>query len=49
MISIHTFELTLETNAKNFNYLLSRAVLDILRGTRPMMSEWMMLLHPKAS
>lgn len=25
MISIHTFELTLETNAKNFNYLLSRA------------------------
>lgn len=25
MISIHTFELTLETNGKNFNYLLSRA------------------------
>lgn len=25
MISIHTFELTLETNTKNFNYLLSRA------------------------
>lgn len=25
MISIHTFELTLETNAKNFNYLLSSA------------------------
>jgi len=25
MISIHTFELTLETNAKNFSYLLSRA------------------------
>ena len=25
MISIHTFELTLETTAKNFNYLLSRA------------------------
>lgn len=25
MISIHTFELTLDTNTKNFNYLLSRA------------------------
>lgn len=25
MISIHTFELTLQTNAKNFNFLLSRA------------------------
>lgn len=25
MISIHTFELTLQTNSKNFNYLLSRA------------------------
>lgn len=25
MISIHTFELTLDTNAKDFNYLLSRA------------------------
>lgn len=25
MISIHTFELTLETNSKDFNYLLSRA------------------------
>lgn len=25
MVSIHTFELTLETNKKNFNFLLSRA------------------------